>query len=50
MSASVCHLKDESLKLYKRYLAYLDAVKDELEDEGDDTTKLDETVTVLLAE
>ena len=50
LSASVCHLKDESLKLYKRYLAYLDAVKDELEDEGDDTTKLDETVTVLLAE
>ena len=32
LSSSVVHLKDESLKLYKRYLAYLEAVKDEEED------------------
>lgn len=50
LSASVVHLKDESLKLYKRYLAYLEVVKDEELDWGNDTSKLDETVTMLLAE
>ena len=50
MSSSVVHLKDESLKLYKRYIAYIEAVKDEEEDEGNDTNKLDETLTMLLAE
>ena len=44
------HLKDESLKLYKRYLAYLEVVKDEELEEGNDTAKLDETVTLLLSE
>ena len=44
------HLKDESLKLYKRYLAYLEVVKDEELDWGNDTSKLDETLTMLLVE
>ena len=50
MSSSVVHLKDESLKLYKRYLAYLEVVRDELLDWGGDTTKLDKTTTLLLSE
>lgn len=50
LSSSVVHLKDESLKLYKRYLAYLEAVKDEEEDQLNDTTKLDDTLTMLLSE
>ena len=50
LSASVVHLKDESLKLYKRYMAYLEVVKDEELDWGNDTAKLDETITLLLSE
>ena len=50
MSASVIHLKDESLKLYKRYMAFLEVTKDEEADWGNDTTKLDETLALLNCE
>ena len=41
LGSSVVHLKDESLKLYRRYIAFLEAIKDEEEDWGNDTMKLD---------
>jgi len=44
------HLKDESLKLYKRYLAYLEVMKTEEEDWGNDIDKLNETIVMLQAE
>ena len=50
LSASVVHLKDESLKLYKRYLAYLDVCKDEEEDFGNDTDALDKAIVMLNCE
>ena len=50
LSASVVHLKDESLKLYKRYIAFLEVVRDEEIDWGNDTRKLDETITLLHCE
>ena len=42
LSASVIHLKDESIKLYKRFLAYLEACKDEDFDFGNDTSKIED--------
>ena len=50
LSESVLNLKDESLKLYKRYIAYLDVVKDEEAEFGNDTAKLDETMALLHSE
>jgi len=50
LSGSVIHLKDESLKLYKRYLAYLEAVLNEEFDEGNETAKIEETMSLLHCE
>ncbi len=50
LSASVVHLKDESLKLYKRYLAYLEVCKFEEQDFGNDTDDLDRAMTLLHCE
>mmetsp|Transcript_10351 Transcript_10351/g.13995 ORF Transcript_10351/g.13995 Transcript_10351/m.13995 type:complete len:160 (+) Transcript_10351:662-1141(+) len=50
LSASVIHLKDESIKLYKRYLSYLEATKDEEFDFGNDTSKIEESMALLHCE
>ena len=50
LSASVIHLKDESIKLYKRFLAYLEACKDEEFDFGNETAKLEDTMALIHCE
>lgn len=50
LSASVTNLKDESMKLYSRYLSYLDTLKEELEEEGDSTAKIESSITMILSE
>ena len=50
LSASVVHLKDESLKLFKRYIAYLEVCKFEEQDFGNDTDDLDRVMTLLNCE
>ena len=38
------------MKLFSRYLGYLDVLKEELEEEGDDTSKLESSITMILSE
>ena len=50
LSSSVTNLKDVSLKLYKRLIAFLEAVRDEEMDWGNDTEKLEQTMVFIHCE